>query len=118
MHLEVSRVDNDVATLHTDIAKLERELGHLTAAVAEGGGNIPTLLSAIRAREERREEFIRLSRERPRIVSLGSNGILADLQDRLADWRSLLNDDTTRARALLKQLIVGRLTMTPNRQEQ
>jgi hypothetical protein len=45
------------------------------------------------------------------------DSVLADLQERLSEWRSLLHDQTPRARGLLKQLIVGRLQMTPNREE-
>jgi hypothetical protein len=43
--------------------------------------------------------------------------VLADLRECLADWRSLLHEHPPRARALLKQLIVGRLQMTPHREE-
>jgi hypothetical protein len=45
------------------------------------------------------------------------DSVLADLQERLSEWRSLLHDQTPRARGLLKQLIVGRLQMTPHRDE-
>ena len=44
--------------------------------------------------------------------------MLADLQDRLTDWRSLLDDHTPKARGLLKQLIVGRLDLRPDLREQ
>jgi len=41
----------------------------------------------------------------------------ADLVERLADCRSLLRDRPSKARGLLKQLIVGRLKMLPDSEE-
>ena len=48
---------------------------------------------------------------------LDPKAVLADLQERLTDWRSLLHDQAPPARGLLKQLVVGRLEMTPHREE-
>lgn len=43
--------------------------------------------------------------------------VRADLEQRLLEWRSLIQDRKTHARRLLKQLIVGRLELTPNMEE-
>ena len=41
---------------------------------------------------------------------------IADLEERLADWRQSLDDDVPKARGLLKNLLVGRIEMEPDRE--
>src|SRR5439155_7635120 len=41
--------------------------------------------------------------------------VLADLEVRLTDWRTLLRDQATKARRSLRQLLVGRPEMVPDR---
>lgn len=108
----------DSAAARAELAKVEGELRRLTAAVAEGDGSLPTLVSAIRVREDRRSELVRLTKSPRSAMSFSPKGILEDLQDRLSDARALLRQETPRARALLQQLVVGRLTMMPNQEEQ
>jgi hypothetical protein len=98
------------------LTKIEKELEHLTAAVAAGGG-IPALVAAIREREAQRRDLLQRRQRRAPDVALDPDSVVADLHERLADWRSLLRDEVPRARGLLKQLIVGRVEMTPPRKE-
>jgi len=103
----------NASNLQRDLAAVERELTNLTAAVA-AGGNVPVLVAALHDREAQR----RILFDRLRTMSTPTPdpaAILADLQHRLTDWRSLLHDETPKARGLLKRLIVGRLTMKPDR---
>lgn len=97
--------------LRRDLVAIDRELANLTAAVA-AGGDVASLVTAMRDRETQR----RLLLERLRASdapTLSPPAVVADLQARLTDWRSLLSDETPKARTLLKRLIVGRLTMAP-----
>src|SRR5258708_8056 len=50
-------------------------------------------------------------------ISTAPNAVLADLQARLTDWRSLLSENIPKARGLVKQLIVGRLEMIPDHEK-
>lgn len=43
--------------------------------------------------------------------------VRADVEQRLLEWRSLIQDRAAHGRRLLKQLIIGRLDMTPNLDE-
>jgi hypothetical protein len=111
-----SRQPTEPASVSVALARVERELEHLAAAVA-AGGDIPALLAAIREREAHRRDLLQQRQARASIVPLDAKAVLYDLRERLADWRSLLRDEVPRARGLLKQLIVGRLDMTPHREE-
>jgi hypothetical protein len=57
----------------------------------------------------------RANRDRAPVLSVDS--IVADLKPRIAGWRSLFHDNPGQARPVVKQLIVGRLDMTPHRDE-
>ena len=39
---------------------------------------------------------------------------MADLRTMLADWRSLMYGEPVQARAIVRQLIVGKLELTPD----
>ena len=98
-----------------DLASIDRELANLTAATATAGGDVQALVSAMREREARRRA---LSDQLAQIsvgVEFDPKAVLAELQGRLNDWRELLGADVPRARGLLKQLIVGRVMMEPDR---
>jgi hypothetical protein len=45
---------------------------------------------------------------------VSADAVLEDLRARVAEWRVLFHDQPGRARDVVKQLIVGRLEMTPN----
>ena len=86
----------------------------LSAAVA-AGGELAALLVALQEREDRRRQLQERLRQH-QLLDLGAidaDGVLRDLRGRLEDWRAVLHDETPRAHKLLKQLIVGRLEMTP-----
>jgi DNA invertase Pin-like site-specific DNA recombinase len=99
--------------LRRDLAAIERELENLTGAVA-AGGDVPTLIAAIRDRETTRQALVdQLERDR-RVIPIDAPAVVADLEHRLTEWRELLRDEPPKARGLLKQLIVGRLDMAPD----
>jgi hypothetical protein len=90
-------------------------LSNLTAAVA-AGGDVPALVAAIRAREAQRCTLLDRLVQTSEPVELDSRAVMADLRARLEDWRELLREETPHARGLLKQLIVGRVLMEPDRE--
>jgi site-specific DNA recombinase len=106
------------ARLHRDLAHVERELANFTNAIAAGGARIETVLTAIKLREQRRAELqamlarldglatappLDLTALRPRIAEL------------LKDWRGLAGRHVAATRQLLRKLLVGRITFTPER---
>jgi hypothetical protein len=98
-----------------ELAAVDRELSNLTAAVAVGG-DVPALVAAIRAREAQRCTLLDRLVQTSEPVELDSRAVMADLRARLEDWRELLREETPHARGLLKQLIVGRVLMEPDRE--
>lgn len=105
----------DRGQLGADIARLDDELARLAEAIA-AGGDAPALLAALRTRQaERGRLIVRLPSPQERL-DLDPSAVTADLRERLSEWRSVLHEHPAQARGLLKQLIVGRLTMTPHRE--
>ena len=100
--------------LERELSRLDEELTRLTAAVA-GGGNLPSLLAALHEREERRwalqvDLAARRSQHRQ---TVDRKAIVRDLSARVAEWRTLLASQPEQANRLLRQVLLGKLTMTP-----
>ena len=104
------------ARLHRDLAQVERELVHFTDAIA-AGGQIETVVKAIQLREKRRSELqamltrldglaiappLDLTALRPKISAL------------LTDWKGLASKHVQATRQLLRKLLVGRITFSPD----
>jgi len=109
--------DDPRARLQRERADLDRQLAHLAAAIAEGGGDLSTVLAEIRTRERRRRDVLRAlattdasNREQPT-----EGGIRAALTAMLAEWRALLRSHTEDGQRLVRRLIEGRLTVMPER---
>jgi hypothetical protein len=97
-----------------ELRALEQEIARLTDAIAAGGGSIPALVGAMQAREMRRRELMARRTEHRRVLEIDPHTVRVELEERLADWRTLLHERATHGRHLLKQLIVGRLDLTPD----
>ncbi len=97
-----------------EIAKVDRELERLTALAAAGGSDIPTVLEALRTRQERRRLLIAQVPRSPRSRQRGASKreLEAQLRSQFADWRSMLRQDVTEA-PVLERLLDGRITVTP-----
>jgi DNA repair exonuclease SbcCD ATPase subunit len=106
------------AELSSEADRLRHELSRLSAALASGE-TLPSVLDAIRERERRREviaaELGNLeSRSEAAIVQL--DAAWPEIQARMAEWRRMLSEGTTRARQMLRVLLDGRLVFTPRRE--
>jgi hypothetical protein len=93
---------------------LEQELDRLTHAIATGG-EAESLAVAIRNRELRRRELLDQRRNAFR-RDVDAPTLRLELERRPGEWRSLLLGQIPRAQNLLKQLIVGRLEMSPHKE--
>ena len=116
IHRSAARLTTDDSTSDTGAAQLRQldtELARLTDAIA-AGGDVPALVEAVRGREERRRELERQMLARPRAASMVDVAtIVDDLRARLHDWQAVLRGAIPEARALIRLLIVNRLTMEP-----
>jgi site-specific DNA recombinase len=104
----------DAANLRTDLQAVEREIGNLTRAIA-AGGEMESLLTALRASEQRREEVraALASRERTPVHGIDRAAIEAHVRLRLDDWRGLLSQRPAQGRQLLREVLAGPMTFTP-----
>ena len=110
-------VDNppDTAEIRGQLVDLDRELSHLTEALA-AGGDVPSVVAAIRVRDKRRGSLRAQLTALERVAHLPTLDLTRlerDLTTRLTEWRGLLSRHTAQARQLLRKLLVGRLTFVP-----
>jgi hypothetical protein len=97
------------------LAKLDDELARLAAAIAQGG-DLGSLLQALKAREATRDQL------RAELASLGQapwvtpsdvRRLDREARARLTEWQAVLHRQTTQARQILQKLLVGRFAFTP-----
>lgn len=104
-----------MAGLAHEIGKIDAELGRLTTALADGG-NLASLLTAVRGREERRDmlrEEVAAHRSASAIGAQDLDAILPELRRRMNDWRRVLVEEPSQARQMLRALLEGRIVFTP-----
>jgi hypothetical protein len=86
-------LDDRRRALEAELRRVERELGRFTAAIATGA-SLPSLLEALQARERQRAD------------------LTAQLEH-VEAWGALLRGNPVEARPILRQLLAGRLVLTP-----
>lgn len=105
------------ATLAGALAREETQLARLARAVAEGG-NLSTLLEAIRNGEQQRDRL----REELRALDATAGARVAGtrksierwLRQALGDWRGLMHESGGEARRIVELLLDDRLVLTPD----
>ena len=105
----------DTGEIRGQLADLDRELSHLTEALA-AGGDVPSVVAAIQERDKRRGSLLAQLTALERVAHLPTLDLTRlerDLTTRLTEWRGLLSRHTAQARQLLRKLLVGRLTFVP-----
>src|SRR6185503_3864210 len=94
-------------TLTKALAKLDDELARLAAAIAQGG-DLGSLLQALKAREATRDQ------QRAELASLGQpltvtafdvRRLEREVRARLTDWQGVLHRQTTQARQIVQKLL-------------
>lgn len=109
--------DGRVRTLRKDLARLDREVTNLTAAIA-AGKPLESLLAALQARErERTHVRAALAEiEHARGAERAPRATLAALRAAAADLRGTLRGAIGPARQVLRSLLAARLVFTPQEQ--
>jgi hypothetical protein len=101
---------------HRELAKIDRELEHLTAALAQGAA-LASVVGAIQAREARKAALVAAvqSTSIKRVEIVPFPIVEHELRHRLRDWRGMLTDDApTKARRILRAVLAARIVMTPD----
>ncbi len=97
--------------------QLDREIGRLVTAIADGGSKpVRALVDEIHSREEKKSNLdreIALVEERSRLGHLDVARALRELKPVLASWRDTLHGNPVRAREVLRKLVMGPIVMEP-----
>jgi hypothetical protein len=88
---------------------VERRIARLVTAV-ETGGHTASLIAKLRDLEARRTA---IDTERAQLQPIPRLAP-AVIEDRLSEWRRLLRQSTTQARAVLQRVLRGRIVFTPS----
>jgi site-specific DNA recombinase len=112
--LEGQREQDGAEPLRQELARLDAEVGRLTAAIAAGGA-LESLLAALQDREQHRAHFrvAITEHERQQAARSDPGDALAVMREASRDWRGMLHAETGPARTALQALLAARLTFTP-----
>jgi hypothetical protein len=103
----------NVEKLEQQLSDCEKAIRRLTSAIASGG-DLPTLVAALETHERQRVEIhARLELARMPRPELDSAAVRKQLESYLVDWRGLLRGHVYQAQQILRRLVIGRLTTTP-----
>ena len=112
----LSRPDEDPVArrrqLETEIHDLDRELAALTAAIV-AGGEAPTLVAAIREREDRRDAVRGSLAGLERLTTQTTADVEREIRERLEDWRAMLRRNVPQGRQVLRKLLTTPLRFQP-----
>ena len=106
--------DRGLDALSAEHETIERELARLSEAIA-AGGQLGSLLDALKARQLRRDELVAqlAVRRRVDVGRFDRRTIEATARGHLTRWRSLLTKHTADGRQLLREVLAGPLRFTP-----
>jgi DNA invertase Pin-like site-specific DNA recombinase len=100
--------------LDAELTTLDREIGHLTRAIARGG-KLESLLGELETRDARKAvllaDLARLA-QADALASLNLATLEARLREKLQDWNGLLARHPQQTRSIITKLLIGRLRMT------
>ena len=106
---------DDLDQLREEQKTLTKEIERLTAAIA-AGGDIPTLVEAVKARQSRRDVVSSmLSMRSAPPAKFNRKAIEAAVRDRLTEWRQLLTNHVEDGRQLLREVLTEPLRFIPER---
>ena len=110
--------DGRLLGLRKELAKLDREVTRLAAAIASGG-SLESLLGALQARERDRAHVRAAVAEveHQRGAERAPRDILTALRAAVADLKGTLRGAVGPARQVLRSLLAGRLVFTPTTRE-
>lgn len=109
--------DTETPAIEEQVGKLRGEIANLTAAIATGGaGALPSLVAAIKQREETvtvLEGRLRGLRAAPDVIGMETRRMEKEAQNRLQDLRALTHRNPEEARRALEALLDEPLKFTP-----
>ena len=105
------------AAVAEELARLDREIGRYTDAVAQGG-SLPSILAALHEREGRRQDLLAQLEHQDglglAVRAFDQKAVRRELRELLTDWQGLLEGEPAQARQILRKLLEGRVMLTPH----
>ena len=111
-----SNVETHVDDLRRDMRSLDTKIQNLTAAVEQGGANLPSIIALLGERQKERDVLVAAvgSAETLHQIHVDRVAIEAKVQSAVADWRGLLSGSVTDGRQLLREVLESPLRFTPD----
>ncbi len=105
----------DEAGVRHEIEALDRKIGHLTAAIADGEA-VASIVEAIKVHEARRRALVGSLevRQAQRRAVVTAGDVERRARKRLEEWRGMLPGQTAIARQVIRKLFDERLVSTPS----
>jgi site-specific DNA recombinase len=108
------RMVDQRAALEAELLDIDRAANRLTRSIASSDVELAPLVAALEVQERRRKEVqARLQELRTPRPTLDARAIRSTLEGYLVDWKGLLRGHVQQAQQIIRRLVVGRLTMTP-----
>jgi DNA invertase Pin-like site-specific DNA recombinase len=104
--------------MERQLGEVNKQIERLTEALAVGG-NVQTLVQAIKDREEHRDTLTRQIASLAGVERAGQvdwTMVEKQLRAKLEEWRQLLQRHVPQARQVLKKLLSGHIKFTPHRE--
>lgn len=112
--LSGNRSRDQRANLEADLDGAEKAIRRLTAAIV-AGGELSPLVSALDTYERQRRDLeARLAAIKTPRPKADPAALRRTLEGYLTDWQGLLRAQVGQAQQVLRRLVVGRLTFTPD----
>ena len=110
----LSRAD-EAQSARAGVDVIDAEIERLTEAIAQGG-HLPSLVLKLKTKEQDRDALrarVSAATRATETADTEPATVRAALEARFADWRGVLRRQIPQARQILKKLLVGALSFTP-----
>jgi len=104
-----------VSRSRADLSRLDAQIAHLTDAIAEGG-HLPPLLDALQQRQAQREDLRATLAQQDATAGVRYDRATIErkVQHAVSDWRQSLTAHSVRSRQVLREILAGPMTLTPD----
>ena len=113
--LHAPTLARDRARVKRDLSALDTEIARLTEAIATGGGTLPSLLTALKARQEHRTTLATeiAAQTAVDVTRLDRRTIEQRAHRRFAECRARLDGTVATTRKVLREILMSPLVLTP-----
>jgi site-specific DNA recombinase len=109
-------LETTMAALRSQRHHLDAKIAHLTDALEQGAGSLPSVIAKLAERQAERDDLTAQLTEAETLqhVQVDRASIEAQVQADVANWRALLTGSVEDGRTLLRQVLAGPVQFTPD----